>query len=383
MMEEMEGHGVLRRDGALESLNEEYRNQFLNQRENDLESESDSSVALATPYSGKSLVKSKKISSDELEMEMEMDIDTFYSEITENYVIKSSKINASKFAMIFILFICLLSTISIIAVLGTFPSISLNMEENSVFKSLSLSRISRKIRIEQSLKELPTSFSIFAPVSTKEKTVPVFFDLAGTKFSVALTKCLGLKEKKVRPQNNNKGQKVKPDFLSTKSLCYLSKNLDKKAKVFMLMRNPSTISAMSFLEKKDISSPQFDERTIGFDFSDYVQSHLMERDIFIRSILCKEEEEIITEEDFIAAKHFLEYYTIFSVYQDYKSLLHKIIEAFEWEDFLTEDQSQCVENIFLQETPVPGERTNFDLLKNANKFDFRLYSYALSSSLLN
>merc|ERR1711862_208353 len=238
----------------------------------------------------------------------------------------------------------------------------------------------------------PNSFEVFSSNSNRSSDdIPVIFDLFGTESSIipsALSRCLKLKKGSIlKRKSKKKISNLPKDFIYTWALCSLSENFlyKKRARIFMLIRNPFTTSVLSFEQKQDIKGPEFDERFLGLNLRDYIESTLPEKDSLIRSILCKEKSDI-TEEDYAAAQFFMDNYTTFGIYhQDHMSNFLKILETFEWK-LQSKTAQKCVDTVFkrdlLQTHKYYAETGNmidfYDTLKDVNKYDTKLYTHALS-----
>ena len=132
-----------------------------------------------------------------------------------------------------------------------------------------------------------------------------------------------------------------------------------------------------------MTGSQFDERALGLDFSSYLQSPLLQKDSLTRAILCKQNTEL-TNEDYAAAQYFLENYVTYGVFKDYKKAFIKFSETFKWR-FQPATQ-QCVDDVF-QKVARQTDRLTvgmrmmelYNMARDANKFDSRLYSHMVAS----
>merc|ERR1712150_74775 len=117
--------------------------------------------------------------------------------------------------------------------------------------------------------------------------------------------------------------------IHTNSLCEIPKYLEEgqRARLFVLIRNPSVHSGLVFASKKDLSSPNFDERAMGIGFSTYLTSPLAENNPLTRAILCKQRGKI-TDKDYLTAKKFLERYANLEFFRDRKKIISTFLKTF-------------------------------------------------------
>jgi len=137
-----------------------------------------------------------------------------------------------------------------------------------------------------------------------------------------------------------------------------------------------------FLKKQDPRSDEYDERTAGMTFSEYMTSSLMKKNELARSILCKSEGEI-THEDLMRASDFLRTRSVVGVFQEHSKAFNKYHKRFAWK--VNEDVENCVRDKFMDAVRKIQKYSGHDLvekhfseLQGIIEADFKLYWYARS-----
>merc|ERR1711983_402221 len=100
-------------------------------------------------------------------------------------------------------------------------------------------------------------------------------------------------------------------------------------RLFLILRNLSEQTLLSFDLKKDIKHPDFDERILGLDFVKYLGSpSLAEGDHVTKSMLCRRDRNIVTADDFNDLEQFLESHAVVETFKDYKKAIVNFQQLF-------------------------------------------------------
>lgn len=376
----MHHHVILRRDSAIDSLTDHYRRRFENSddvSESGSEASPQAPNAMVLPFNAKEC--------DIISQQIDEEKTSTIILTKENFKPKFSK-QKSTIITLSIVFICFAAT-----AIGTLTY----GKQRILLNNISFySNYAEKNKNNNFSNTYPESFSVFASKFDEHSSddVPVFLDLAGTESDfvpLALSRCLNLSKDSILERKKRKKMSERnTDFIYTDSLCAFSTRFkqNKKARVFMLVRNPTARSILSFGEKQDINGAQFDERTLGLELMKYVKTSLSERDFLTRSILCKENSEL-KDEDYAAAKFFLDNYVTYGVFKDSKIAFVKFLEAFNWK-FQSTKAKKCVDNVLKRGLMQKGKYADigmdmaelYDELKAENKYDTKLYSHAVSKA---
>jgi len=213
-----------------------------------------------------------------------------------------------------------------------------------------------------------------------QNDIPVVMDFTGTgtdSISAVLSECLNLIDFRNSKDFQGAG------FMLTDSLCQISRNFDrsKRARIFLVLRNPEFRTKLLFAMKKDVSNPLYDERVSNLDFLHYVNSTLFEKNVLTKSILCKTGE--ITDEDYETAKKIVKdnisvarfpQRSIFMQVQENYGLLHSRIV----QNCMNHKFGIGMKNIAKYQYIFKEIPRRHPLLKEINEYDMKLFSYMFS-----
>ena len=121
------------------------------------------------------------------------------------------------------------------------------------------------------------------------------------------------------------------------------------------------------------------------DFLKYLESSLLEKDSLTRAILCKEKAEL-KDEDYTAAKYFLENYVTYDMFKYYKWAFTKFADTFDWK-FSSYKTKKCVDDVFQRgskqtERLMAGMRMLelYKMAEGLNRYDSMLYTHIATST---
>jgi len=252
----------------------------------------------------------------------------------------------------------------------------------------------------------PSSYTIFANKLESEEDndhiVPLFFDIPGTSskfYFRALSRCLGYRHIYSKDVNM-KSIHEKGNFYTTQSLCnfsnqyYRSLNNQKnrivngkkklKVQIFLLLRNPMMSSILHFEQMKNPTSFYYNKDLDGFTFEKYMNSSSFKDNILTRSILCKSDDEMLTQNDYINARNFLQSKCIVKMYYDpeevLKTLRKKLIKKgalsssiIQVNNCIDEEVSSLGRNDIFALNSIGNSKNNLNSFIKANNYDMKLY----------
>lgn len=218
--------------------------------------------------------------------------------------------------------------------------------------------VSNKLHGQRFMAEVETSNKSTIPV------IPVFFDLQEAESDFILTtlaECFQRKKEVILADSKDtlkidpskiKGITSTSDFIYTNSLCATSKllhDVDKKAKIYMIMYNPIVRSLMTFTARQDKSSRFFDERFIGLSFHQYLtfrkKNSLEVDNALTKAILCKEDSYEVNQEDYKVVRQYLDEYAVHNALKNYKKVFNAFIEDFPSTHIRDEKSGKMLDNV--------------------------------------
>ena len=97
-------------------------------------------------------------------------------------------------------------------------------------------------------------------------------------------------------------------------------------RLYIILRNPIVRIGLSYLNQIDPSSHYFNDFVVGMTFEEFLNTDFSEPNLLTRSLVCKEAEDELTQDDLDYAKSFLEHKCNVKLYynQDHEKALSDI-----------------------------------------------------------
>jgi len=177
------------------------------------------------------------------------------------------------------------------------------------------------------------------------------------------------------------------EFLSGTSFCmeHLNFNQNPQAKIIMVVRNPLTRTAQSFLEKKDPKSPQYDEKVADMHISDFLQSSFHYHN-FLTRVMTSKFEGKLDRIDLEHAKAVFDRKNIaVTVFPDHINLMSYVQTNFGLN--MSHQMLKCIDSQLQKEWKFNADKSihlfvsdNSKILREANEYDMQLFMHVLKMS---
>merc|ERR1712232_714017 len=148
---------------------------------------------------------------------------------------------------------------------------------------------------------------------------------------------------------------------------------------------------LQFQELANPTSERYDKNILGVSFKEYVDSSLLEKNFVTRSIVCKSKDEVLTTDDYLYAKEFLETRCNVQLMYGHEKALIKFVEKFKNIDknSLSIQDFQCltehvkiITNLAKNVADVQYQiEQNMDSLATISRYDMMLFFDVVNSKI--